>query len=128
VIIVLNKIKEHPFDLNRRALLQKYPFIVRDSFLRTDCKDGTGIDELRWFIERETDRLEHLRDGFPASWFAIKDRMARIKKNYLSFDEYRKICERLGEKGKADQEALAGYLHNLGIALNYKDDPRLQDT
>ena len=26
------------------------------------------------------------------------------------------------------QEALAGYLHSLGIALNYKDDPRLHDT
>jgi internalin A len=42
---VLNKIKEHPFDLNRRALQQKYPFI-RD-FVKTDCADGTGIIALR---------------------------------------------------------------------------------
>jgi internalin A len=65
VIVVLNKIKEHPFDLNRRALQQKYPFI-RD-FIKTDCADGTGIIALRAAIERETDRLEHLRDAFPAS-------------------------------------------------------------
>jgi internalin A len=128
VIVVLNKIKEHPFDLNRRALLQKYSFIVRDSFIRTDCEDGMGCAELRRIIERETDRLEHLRDGFPESWFSIKDRLAHIEKNYLGFDEYRDICLQLGEKGKAAQDALAGYLHNLGIALNYKDDPRLQDT
>ena len=125
VIVVLNKIKEHPFDLNRRALEQKYP--IRE-FIKTDCQDGTGIKELRKAIERETDRLEHLRDPFPASWFSIKDKLAGIKKNFLSFEEYRKVCARQGEKGGKEQELLAGYLHNLGIVLNYRDDARLQHT
>ncbi|HEX8179047.1 MAG TPA: COR domain-containing protein [Pyrinomonadaceae bacterium] len=125
VIVVLNKFKEHPFDVNRRALQQKYP-VIRE-FIKTDCADCTGLAELRRAIERETDRLEHLRDAFPASWFSIKDRLARIKQNYLSFDEYRAVCEELGEKDAAAQELLASYLHSLGIALNYKDDPRLQD-
>ncbi len=34
VIVVLNKIKQHPFDVNRRALQQKYPirkFIATDT-------------------------------------------------------------------------------------------------
>ena len=44
VIVVLNKIKEHPFDLNRRALQQKYPGIR--AFLQTDCADKTGLAEL----------------------------------------------------------------------------------
>jgi internalin A len=129
VVVVLNKIKEHPFDVNRSALQQKYPFI-RD-FIRTDCKagkDGTGIAELRRLIVRETDKLEHLRDAFPASWFSIKDKLAGMKKNYLSFDEYRKECARLGEDDPQAQESLAFYLHSLGIALNYKDDARLKDT
>jgi len=126
VIVVLNKIKTHPFDLNRRGLQQKYPNI-RD-LIKTDCSDGTGVAELRQVIERETDRLEHLRDAFPAAWFSIKDQLAETKKNYLTFDQYRKVCRELGEHEQAGQEALAGYLHNLGIVLNFKDDPRLQDT
>ncbi len=132
VVVVLNKIKEHPFDVNRRALQQKYPAIRE--FIKTDCKDSTGIAELHKAIERETDRLEHLRDAFPASWFTIKDKLAGMsklkgkKKNYLSFEEYRKVCKEQGEEGREAQEALAGYLHTLGIALNYRDDPRLQDT
>jgi internalin A len=126
VIVVLNKIKEHPFDLNRRALQQKYP-AIRD-FIKTDCEDGTGLKQLRQAIERETDRLEHLRDAFPASWFTIKDKLAGMKKNFLGFDEYRKACAKLGEKDGSAQKSLAGYLHNLGIALNYQDDSRLQDT
>ena len=126
VIVVLNKIREHSFDVNRRALQQKYPSI-RD-FIKTDCSDGTGLKELRRAIERETDRLEHLRDAFPASWFNIKDRLAQMKQNYLTFDEYRAICKELGEIDVSAQELLASYLHSLGIALNYRDDPRLQDT
>jgi internalin A len=128
VIVVLNKISEHPFDLNRRALQGKYP-TVRD-FIRVDCKDGTGIDDLSGAIHRETDVLKDLRTAFPASWVAIKDRlsnMAEKGENYISFERYRELCAELGEKDAEAQEALAGYLHSLGIALNYKDDPRLHD-
>jgi internalin A len=126
VVIVLNKIKEHPFDVNRNALLRKYPFIRE--FVKTDCEDATGIEELRGVVERETDRLEHLRDAFPGSWFSIKDKLAGMKRNYLSFEEYRKECAELGEEDQESQESLAFHLHNLGIALNYKDDTRLRDT
>ena len=126
VIVVLNKINEHAFDVNRRALQQKYPNIRE--FVKTDCADGLGIKELNKAIERETDRLEHLRDAFPASWFEIKYRLGGMKKNYVSFDEFRRFCKKHGEKEPEAQEALAGYLHNLGVVLNYKDDPRLQDT
>ncbi|HEY0379704.1 MAG TPA: COR domain-containing protein [Pyrinomonadaceae bacterium] len=127
VIVVLNKIREHSFDVNRRALQQKYP-VIRD-FIRTDCDESPiGVNELRQAIERETDRLEHLRDAFPASWFDIKDQLARMEKNYLSFEEYREFCNEHGETERDAQEKLAGYLTNLGIILNYRDDPRLQDT
>jgi internalin A len=126
VLVVLNKIKEHPFDVNRNALKQKYPFIRE--FIRTDCKAGAGIVQLRRAVERETDGLEHLRDAFPSAWFSIKDKLSGMKKNYLSFSEFRKECANLGEEDTEEQERLAFYLHVLGIALNYRDDPRLQDT
>jgi len=126
VILVLSKINEHPFDLNRRALMHKFPNI-RD-FIETDCADRTGINQLRDTIERETDRLEHLRDPFPVSWFKIKNLLATMQDNYITFDQYREICVLNGEDDPTLQESLAYYLHSLGIALNYKDDPRLRDT
>jgi internalin A len=126
VVIVLNKIREHPFDLNRGGLREKFPSI-RD-FVETDCADGTGIRRLREVIYRETDRLEHLRDSFPSAWFTIKDHLAGTRKNYMTFDEYRRLCATQGEKDPAAQNSLAFYLHSLGIALNFKDDPRLRDT
>jgi internalin A len=126
VIVVLNKIREHPFDLNRPALQRKFPSIRE--FIKTDCEDRMGIDQLRRAIERETDRLEGLRDEFPQSWFSIKDRLAGMKENYLSFEEYRRACADFGESDKTAQEMLADRLHQLGITLNYNDDSRLQET
>jgi internalin A len=126
VIIVLNKIKAHPFDLNRKALQEKYPFIKE--FVKTDCKNGSGIDQLLKVIKKQTNALKNLRDPFPAVWFKIKEKIAFIDKNFLSFDEFKKFCKANGESEDTAQGLLAGYLHDLGIALNYSDDPRLKDT
>ncbi|WP_047863083.1 COR domain-containing protein [Archangium gephyra] len=126
VLIVLNKAHEHSFDVNRRALQAKYPGIR--GFIRTDCADRTGIDDLREAILHEASRLENLRVAFPASWFEIKDKLSESRKNYLSFAEFQKFCQKHGETEPGAQESLAVHLHQLGVALNYKDDPRLQDT
>ncbi len=126
VIVVLNKISEQPFDVNRAALQQKFPNIR--AFIPTDCGDASGIDRLRTTIEGETDALEHLRDPFPGSWLTIKNKLAAMADNYISFEDYRKICQADGETDFGAQDSLAVHLHSLGIALNYKDDARLRDT
>jgi internalin A len=126
VIIVLNKIKEHPFDVNRRGLKQKFPDIK--DFIETDCETGLGLDKLNQAIKRETDRLKHLRDAFPSSWFGIKDKLAAMTENFITFERYRSLCNEQGETDGTSQNSLAFFLHSLGIILNYNDDPRLQDT
>ena len=125
VVVVLNKINAHPFDLNRNALKEKYPFIKE--FVKTDCEDKTGIAQLLKTIKRETNSLENLRTPFPAVWFKIKEEISKIDENYLSFEQFKEFCKKHGEPEDNAHELLAGYLHQLGIALNYKDDPRLSD-
>ena len=51
-----------------------------------------------------------------------------MTENYLSLADYRALCAANGEADPAAQETLAFVLHCLGIALNYRDDPRLHDT
>ena len=67
VMVVLNKIESEPFDLNRRGLHEKFPGRIRE-FLESDCKEGTGIGEVKQAIIRETERLPSVRDKFPARW------------------------------------------------------------
>jgi internalin A len=78
VVVVLNKMKEHPFAVNQPALRQKFPG-VRE-VIATDCADPpVGVQELRDAIHREIDGLPGLRDPFPAAWFAIKDQLSAMK-------------------------------------------------
>jgi internalin A len=137
VIVALNKSQQHPFDVNRGLLLEKYPRI--SDFVRTDCQktaDGSvapighgamGIEQLRQLIRHETGALESRKAVFPSDWFAIKERLAGMNENYLTWDEYQEICRGLGEQDSKAQRDLAGFLHILGIALNYRDDPRLRE-
>ena len=126
VIVVLNKSSLNPFALNQRALRQKYPFIK--GFITTDCETGFGIMTLHAAIAEQIDRLPYLRAAFPSSWFSIKEKLASMADNFISFDQYRALCTECGEKDAESQEDLATHMHNLGVALNYKDDPRLRDT
>jgi GTPase SAR1 family protein/CheY-like chemotaxis protein len=126
VIVVLNKSIEHPFDVNRGFLKEKYPFIV--DFIATDCRAGTGLAALKNLILQQTDALEHRRVAFPSDWFDIKERLAGMKEDFLTWEQYQEICSELGEPNPQAQRDLARYLHILGVALNYMDDPRLRDT
>ncbi len=51
-----------------------------------------------------------------------------MRQNFLTFEEYSKLCDANGEKEPKAQADLAGILHALGLALYYGKDPRLQDT
>jgi internalin A len=126
VLVVLNKQREHPCEVNQRQLQGKYPFIR--GFIKTDCDDCLGLDALHRRIKDEIKSLPHLRDGFPTEWFAVKDHLPRVRKNFVSFDEYRKARRRLKVKSEAEQNLLGRYLHDLGVMLNFREDERLQDT
>jgi internalin A len=129
VVVILNQIERDPFELDETGLRQRYPNIRQ--FIRTDCAagdEGRGIEDLRASILATTGSLKDLRVKFPAAWFSIKDRLAGMSENYLTFERYREICAQAGEVDGQAQERLADYLHSLGIALNYRDDSRLRDT
>lgn len=126
VLIVLNKMNQHSFDVNRGLLLEKYRSIA--GFVSTDCEDGTGVRELKQRILHQTESLEHRKKDFPSRWFDIKDRLAGMPESFLNWDQYQEICCELGEPDAKAQRDLAGYLHVLGIALNYSKDPHLQKT
>jgi internalin A len=125
VVIVLNKQKLAPFDVNRGAWLEKYAGIIK-AFVETDCADPKSIGRLQERIQEQLNGLESLKAKFPTRWFAIKEKLAHMPADFVSFDNYRALCRTNGEVDPEKQDSLSGFLHDLGIALNYKNDPRLR--
>ncbi|MDY6786291.1 MAG: COR domain-containing protein [Cyanobacteriota bacterium] len=126
IIIVGNKIDQHPLDLDRRGLQSKYPAIK--AFVETSCETGDGIEELKEVITREITKIEHLSDLLPSSWFAIKKVLENLDRDYIPYNEYEALCEREKVSDEFSQQTLIGFLHDLGVVLNFSDDPRLEDT
>ncbi len=125
VIVVLNKQKQEPFDVNRGGWLDKYAGNIK-GFVTTDCGDAKSITALKRKIQDELSAIESIKAKFPKRWFAIKTELATMKADFVKFDQYREICAKHGESDAERQTSLSGFLHDLGIALNYKDDPRLR--
>jgi internalin A len=95
--------------------------------LTPDCKDDAGIPELEAAIARGTSALPELRTPFPAAWFAIKDDLAAMQRDYITFEEYRVVYASKGESDDTAQDQLSNALRCLGISLDYRNNLRLHD-
>lgn len=126
VIIVGNKIDEHPLDIDRRGLQNKYPNIK--AFIETSSLTGQGIEDLKAVITREIGALPHIHDELLNSWFNVKTRLEKMKENYISQEQYQQLSQMEMITNPLSQRTLLGFLHDLGIILNFQDDLRLQET
>ncbi|HEX8247797.1 MAG TPA: COR domain-containing protein [Pyrinomonadaceae bacterium] len=126
VIIVCNKSDEHQMNLDERALREKYPNIRE--IIKVSCKRGTNIKRLKQKILAEIKQIPHVFDPFSKKWFAVKEKLENLNENYIPFENYEKICEEEGVTKELDRETLIKFLHDLGVVLNFLDDPRVNET
>ncbi len=126
VIVVGNKVDQQGLDLDRRGLQAKYPNIK--AFVETSCPQARGVEELKAAIKREVGALEHIHDQLLANWFAVKERLEGMEEDYIPFQDYVRLCREEKIDDEVSQNTLIGFLHDLGLVLNFRDDPRLEET
>jgi internalin A len=126
VIIVGNKKDEQPFDINRKALLDKYPNIK--AILETSCLTGQGVDGLRNAITQEIEQLKEVYDPLPLPWFEVKEQLEMMTDEFISYNHYVGICVTRKIPEEENQEQLIDLLHRLGVVLSFRDHPLLQST
>src|SRR5436190_17627537 len=127
VIVTMNWSQGRQWRVDEVKLRRKYPFIV--DFIPTDALHGEGLDELlATIVEAVEDRMPDVWLSFPNRWREIKDAVAGMGKNFLTYAEYAELCSEHDEHDPAVQASLAGILHALGLALYFGKDPRLHDT
>ena len=127
VIVVLNWSRPQEWHIDKVKLRRKFPFIVK--FISTDALHGDGIDELKDTMRAVVqDQMRDVWLPFPNRWRAIKDEVAGMSGNFLTYSEYQELCIKHGLTDPEAQADLAGILHALGLALYFGKDPRLHDT
>lgn len=119
-IIVINKIDENPgFDINRKFLFDKYPNII--SINRVSCSSCEGLESFVAAIYSSISSINHIHTLWPKTWFSLKQKLANKNENFISIDEFFKMCEDADIYTKSSQEALLSFLHDLGLMLHFKD-------
>jgi internalin A len=126
VLIVGNKIDQHPLDIDRTGLQKKYPNIV--GILETSAATGVGIEALKAAITEQVNNLPHVRDLLPETWFTVKTKLEELGKqsNFITHDKYLELCAENEVSDETSQRTLIGFLHDLGVVLHFQDDPRLE--
>jgi len=124
IIVLLHKCDEFRFELRTAELRKRYGDGLL--FVETDSKTGKGIDRLEREIRRLAGSLPRLRDAWPVAWWRVKEELPRQKKNWLTFDEFRKFAADRGVRDAGTQESLAESLNALGLMLSYAEDDTLR--
>jgi internalin A len=127
VLIVGNKIDQHPLDIDRTGLQKKYPNIV--GILETSAATGAGIEELKTAIAKQVNNLPHVRDLLPETWFTVKTKLEELgrESNFITHDKYLELCAENEVSDETSQRTLIGFLHDLGVVLHFQDDRRLAE-
>ena len=126
VVIALNQIKGHPFTVDEHFLQENYPEVK--AVVKTDCDPRVGIEPLRKLLGKLAGGMPSVRQKIDPAWARMRNRLEEIQSSFVTFDQYREVCAEEGVETPEAQETLASILDCLGIALNYRDDPRLRDT
>jgi internalin A len=126
VLIVGNKIDQHPLDIDRTGLQKKYPNII--GILETSAATGAGIEELKAAITEQVNNLPYVRDLLPETWFIVKTKLEGLgrESNFITHDKYLELCAENNVTDETSQRTLIGFLHDLGVVLHFQDDPRLE--
>jgi internalin A len=119
VLVVTNKKDAHArYNLDHADLRQKHPNIRQ--FFRTSCKTGEGIAEFKKTLEAQLAEVEMTAIRWPKNWLAVKQRVERMRKDYLESERYETICKEKGITEETSKETLLDFLHDLGVAVHFK--------
>jgi len=129
VLVVMNRQKMHAFDIDRSYLAGKYN-VQLEHFFRTDCEDEKSIQPLCNTILQQVAQMLAREELFPAKYWNVKTRLAAMKtrgEDYLSDEDYVKICEENDVKDPAQQQTLLRRLADLGTVVSFPDDIKLSE-
>jgi small GTP-binding protein len=125
VMIVAAHIDERDADLPLDDLQRKYPQIK--GHYKISNKNGTGIGDFRQRLAEVAADLPLMGEEWPASWLDAANEIRAREEHHIWPRDMFTVMERHKVEGEA-ATVLAGWLHELGGILYFKEDDELNDT
>ncbi|GAB2598123.1 hypothetical protein Aab01nite_73960 [Paractinoplanes abujensis] len=126
LIIVQNRKQGRAQALNVASLRQAYGNLCGTVSL--NLADNDGLEEAVGRIRKEVESLPHIGTSLPKTWRDVRVALEADERDYISDEEFFRICRANGFTRDDDIRQLGGFLHDLGICLFFQDDPLLRKT
>ncbi|MBD2778670.1 COR domain-containing protein [Iningainema tapete] len=126
LIIIENEKQDRRREINENQLRGQFSNLKET--VRTNLKDNRGYNDILKSIKYYIQSLPHVGSALPKTWVKVREALEQDSRNYISLDEYIKVCEQHGFKQHKDKLQLSGYLHDLGVFLHFQDDALLKKT
>ncbi|MCA6533890.1 MAG: leucine-rich repeat domain-containing protein [Pseudanabaena sp. M176S2SP2A07QC] len=126
LLIIKNEKQERKREINERQLRGEFTNLKET--IATNFATNRGLPDILNKIQHYIQNLPHVGTELPKSWVKVREALEKSDRNYISLDEYLKICEENGFTQQEDALQLSGYLHDLGVCLHFQDDDLLTRT
>ena len=112
-------------NIDKDELMQLCPMLSKIIFYTAKGGEADVFNRnLTNTIIKEVQKLDSVRLELPKSWAAIRERLMNSSKNYISLDEYQRICAANGldNEDEATEEIriwLLEWFNDMGVCFSY---------
>jgi len=118
IIVLLNKIDQNPsFDVDRKHLRDKYNI---KGFYPISCETTEGLEAFIEGLHQEILKVDSIEIKWSPKWLKVKQFLEQSTQHYITHERFEEICVDEQIEAKETQKTLMGFLHDLGVALNFK--------
>jgi Leucine-rich repeat (LRR) protein len=125
-VIIKNEKQDRPCQINENQLYGRFPNQLKE-ILPTNLADNRGLSKILTIVQNRISELDHIGDPLPKTWVKVRKALETESRNYISQDEFLKLCDIHGFKRRENKLQLSEYLHDLGVCLHFQDDPILKN-
>ncbi len=126
LFILKNKKSGHDWDIDEIGLKTRFDPIIKNVLL-VDLNERGQIPDLKNSIIQGLKNIPDIGIELIASWVKIREELAEMNANFISYNEFREVCGRHGQKKKENIELISRYFDRIGVFTHYIDDPILQE-
>lgn len=128
LVVVLNEFRDGLgygiFDEDKWR--SQFPKLIRQVHL-VNLLNQKGFTTLEKDIQHLAYQLPHVQNEFPENWSKIRFELeSRRDENYISLQEYLKICQENNLHERTSALILSSIFHKIGVCLHYQKSVILQ--